>query len=254
MKKKIILVILLIILALVCIQFYPALSLKSTGMITEETDHFILYYEPDDKEAAQEIGEILEQKRAEINAKLNYHQEEKTEVYIYPDQNTFHGKKYGMAGRIFGPDWYIGDNVGEKVLLVSPNNPGSHHSYDSVVVTAVHEYVHTVVYAVNPQVSKWLNEGLAVYLAEQAPDLETISVVGAPSYQDTQTSNPVKFGKMSGYAYSYTYLQFLDRTFGMDAVSTLLKENPADYENVFSYTEEEIYEMWLDYLEGYRMY
>jgi hypothetical protein len=240
--------IILIIVLLTVIQIYPMLNVKTIAMVSEETEHFLLNFEEVDRLVAIEMGQLLEVKKPDIDRILNFENDGKTEVYIYPDQETLHGKKYGMIGKIIAPQWYIGDNIGEQVLLVSPSNPGPKHSYESVMTAAVHEYVHTVVYQINKKTPKWINEGLAVYLAEQQPDFNSIDKKYAPSFKNTHTSNPIKFGNMGGYEYSYTYMRFLDSQFGFEAVSTLLR-NGLDYEAAFGYTEKELYDMWLVYLE-----
>ncbi|QOY35518.1 hypothetical protein AWH56_023010 [Anaerobacillus isosaccharinicus] len=240
--------VILIVVLLVVIQIYPMLNVHTNEMVREETGNFILYFEEVDRAVASEIGELLNTKRGGINHKLSFEGTEMTEVYIYPDQNTLHGKKYGMIGRLIGPKWYIGDNIGKKVLLVSPNNPGPEHSSESVVTAVVHEYVHTVVYQINRKTPKWIDEGLAVYLAGQKPMADSISKNPVPSFKKVKTNNPITFGNIGGYEYSYTYMRFIDSQFGLEAVGQFLR-NELDYEAAFGYTEEELYDMWLVYLE-----
>lgn len=48
-------------------------------------------------------------------------------IHIYPDIKTFH---YAV-NRLFG-DWYIINNVDENIYMVSPLNPGTYHSSNSI--------------------------------------------------------------------------------------------------------------------------
>lgn len=123
-------------------------------MISKETEAFIIYYETQDEEAVQDIADILEKTYKKINSEMKFNRTEKTKIYVYPDQKTFQTKKYGNICRIIGPKWYIGDNVKDKVTIVSPLNPGPAHDYDSIVQAVVHEYVHTVVYHINKKTPK----------------------------------------------------------------------------------------------------
>lgn len=138
---------------------------------------------------------------------MKFNRTEKTEVYIYPDQKTFQTKKYGNICSIVGPEWYIWDNVKDKVIIVSSLNPGPAHGYDSIVQAVVHEYVHTVVYQINKKTPKFLNDGLAGYLSGNSKPNYPLGDV--PDIKDTKISNPIKFGNKGLYPFSYTYIEFL---------------------------------------------
>lgn len=144
------------------------------------------------------------------------------------------------------PEWYIGDNVKDKVVIVSPLNPGPAHDYDSIVQAVVHEYVHTVVYQINKKTPKFLSEGLAGYLSGNAKPYYPLGDV--PDIKDTKISNPIKFGNKGLYPFSYTYIEFLHKNYGMNKVLNLIKK-PSAYEEIFGVSEEEIYKQWAQYVK-----
>ncbi|MDN5277143.1 MAG: hypothetical protein PWR01_1108 [Clostridiales bacterium] len=245
-KAKILLIIIMALIFMLIITFLPTFNLKTNKMIFKETDNFVFYYEKQDENAALDMAEILEKTYKKINSAMNFNRTEKTEIYIYPNLQTFQTKKYGYLGRILGPEWYIGDNIKDKVIIVSPLNPGPVHDYNSVVQAVVHEYVHTVIYQINKKTPKFLNEGLAGYLSGNTkPDYPLENI---PDIEDTRISNPIKFGNKGLYAFSYTYIEFLDKNYGMNKIMDLIK-NPSAYEEIFGVSEEDIYKQWTQYLK-----
>ena len=66
-------------------------------------------------------------------------------------------------------DWYIGDNIGTDVILISPANPGEMHIYDNNKYAVLHEIVHAYVSVLNEDIDLWLTEGCALYLTNGEP-------------------------------------------------------------------------------------
>lgn len=101
-----------------------------------------------------------------ITNDLKSYPKEKTEVYIYPSIENYHNE----MGRPNAPQWQIGSEICNKIFIVSPKNPGNVHTYDSILQATVHEFTHAVVENIAPNIFSvplWLNEGIAVYEADQ---------------------------------------------------------------------------------------
>ena len=224
----------------------PTLKLKTSTMKVRESEHFTFYYEEKDTKAIEDIENALESMYEKINKAMNFTKDKKSEIYIYGDLETLHKKKYGYIGAMVGPDWYIGDNIKDKIIIVSPLNPGPSHSYESVVQAAVHEYVHTVVYQINSKTPKFLNEGLAGYLSGNTKPNYKINLI--PTFEDTKISNPIKFGNSGMYGASYTYIHFLEEQYGMSKVLELVR-TPKEYEKIFGVSEDDIYNNWIEFIE-----
>ncbi|WP_026486581.1 gluzincin family metallopeptidase [Caldanaerobius polysaccharolyticus] len=249
-KLKIASVIIAILILILIIMFLPKLSLKTEKMTSQETNNFVFYYEKQDERAVSDMAKVLDKTYKKINTTMNFNKIGKTEVYVYPDLPTFHTKKYGYLGMILAPDWYIGDNVKDKVIIVSPLNPGPVHDYNSVVQAVVHEYVHTVIYQINKKTPKFLNEGLAGYLSGNSKPNYPLENV--PSIEDTKISNPIEFGNKGLYAFSYTYIEFLDKKYGINDIMKLVKK-PSSYKEIFGVSEQDIYKQWIQYIkDNYR--
>jgi len=130
-------------------------------------------------------------------------------------------KKYGLIGPLLGLDWYIGDNRGTNVLLTSPANPGKVHNYDNNKNACVHEMVHAYNSILNKKMSYWIDNGLAGYLSEQKPTYPLYAYKQVPTFRQINESGlltPINFEKFSGYEYSYTYIEYLDKQYGWDKV------------------------------------
>lgn len=170
-------------------------------MVAITKKHFIIYYEKQDENAAIDISNRLQKGYDLISNTINISPDYKTKVYIYINISEFHMKKYGLLGRIFGPEWYIGDNIKNKVIIVSPNSPGKQHNYEDVADAALHEYVYTLMWNINPKLFKFLNEGMTGYIfGNTKPDFNFNHI---PSYEDTKKTNPITFGNSDVYPISY---------------------------------------------------
>ncbi|KAF1086201.1 hypothetical protein SPSYN_00942 [Sporotomaculum syntrophicum] len=247
MKKnkmsKPILIGLVSIISVAVIQYLPALILKSPGMQEIAGQYVIVYYQKGDEKGAHEVFDLLESTAKEIRKKLNYTEAAKTKMYIYKKQSTFQMKKAGLVTLLFAPEWYVGDNKGDIALMVSPYAKVSGHNHDSILSAAPHEMTHTINYLINPELSYWIDNGVAGYLSDQKPQENFIEKNNVPSFEDICLENEIKFGKIGGYEYSYLYIEYLDKTYGWDKVASIVKG--ISYQEVFNKSEKEIYDEWV---------
>ncbi len=244
-RIKIILICFAALIAAVLMSFIPTLNLKVAGMKELSKEHFTVYYEEQDKDAAIDISNRLQKGYDVISKSTNLSPQYKTKIYIYTSLKEFHMKKYGLWGLIIAPDWYIGDNIKDKVIITSPNSPGKQNNYESVANAALHEYVHTLMWNINPKLSKFLNEGMAGYVSGNTKPTYKFSTV--PSYEDTKITDSVSFGNRGMYEISYTYIEFLDRTYGMEKIIKLITDN--DYKDTVGKSEKDLYEEWIKFLK-----
>lgn len=245
-KYKILLKILISLIIIFLLNFIPTLSLRTKDMTSIEKPHFIVYYERKDENAAIDIISRLEKGYNLVANSISISPKYKTEVYIYSNLDKFHIKKYGLFGKIIAPEWYIGDNIKNKVIIVSPNSPGKQHNYEDTADAALHEYIHTLMWSINPRLSKFINEGMAGYISGNTKP--SIKFNNIPSYEDTKITNPITFGNHNMYPISYTYIEYLDKTYGMGKVLQLIKTD--NYSQTFGKTENEIFEEWIVFLKS----
>ena len=230
------------------INFIPTLILETAGMSMIEGKWINVFYEKE-VAAAEDTFDYADGEVERIARKLGFSEKQPVNVYIYDSQKTMQMKKYGFIGPLLDLDWYIGDNIGTDVILTSPANPGPAHTYDDNKYAVLHEIVHAYISVMNPKIRLWLTEGCALYLANGAPIAdEDLPYMPIPSLSDTRTKNPIRFADCGGYSFAYDYIEFLDREYGWDKVTELLKTE--DYEKVLGKGEREIYDNWEESLNA----
>jgi len=186
--------------------------------------------------------------------KLSTDFKEKIKVYIHPDLKSFHRAiNYPEA-----PDWVVGAAGKNELKMVSPLNPGSVHSYESLMQAIVHEFAHTVVLNIREHgavgLPNWLNEGFAYYEANQLSTAQRQTVQASilqktiPAWQEIKEANTVQFGEMGGYEISATIVEFLVQTYGYDKLKQFIV-NPDSPDKIYGRRVVELEKMWIDYLK-----
>ena len=122
---------------------------------------------------------------------------------------------------------------------MSPANLESCHNYETIKNTVAHEIAHVYTRRLNPQISLWLDEGLAGYLSKQTPTKDFSKYFSFPTISQTHIKNNMSFAISGGYQFSYTYVDYLIRVCGLDKTIKFVKTG--NYENTFGKTEHEIY-------------
>lgn len=251
-KKKILIVFIYIVCSigiLIVLNFLPTWKLQTKNMTKVEGEWVDVYYESEE-EAALDVFKLANKETANIAKRLGISEKQDVKIYIYDNQIEMQRKKYGFIAPLLGLDWYIGDNIGTDVILISPANPGKVHSYDENKAAVLHEIVHAYISSQNPDINLWLTEGTALYLTNGEEFYkEYLDSMEIPSYSDTKTSNPVYFSKCGGYLFSRTYIEYLDKTYGWNKVCKLIRTE--DYKNIFDKNDKEIYTEWINYLNNY---
>lgn len=248
MKFKFFMSIIGIFIFLLLINHLSKSSLIEDSMISLEANNCILYFNEKDLKGAEAILQQLERDIPRINRILNFHTNQKVKIYIYENQKIFQRKKYGLISYLFNLNWYIGDNIKDNIIIVSPLNPGSVHTFESIVKAVSHEYVHAILYKINSSIPLWLNEGIALYLTNGSPFL-TIKDTKIPTYKETQSNNPIIFANANGYGTAHTYIEFLSLAYDFDSIIKLIN-SPKNYIDIFGCTDKKLYENWLIYLNS----
>ena len=241
--KKVSRYLLIVIVVIVGIAF---LGLKKNvhlqNMQIHETEHFTIYYESLEEETLADIEQTLEEKYPVMQAFFGLAEDQKGRIVVYENVARFQRAYLGIILSWVYGDWASGAAYQDMVLVTSPENPGSQHTYDDTLEIVVHEYAHTLVYQLNDMPNIWLDEGVATYLAGQKSQLPPT----APAFEAMQAEDMNTFLDNDGYAFSYMYVEFLERTYGSEQVVRLIETN--DYEDVFGKSALDIYNEWLVYL------
>jgi len=235
---------------LALVNFFPTFSLKTPGMQAFSGQYVTVFYETE-QAAAEDVFSLAEARGGELAGLLGLQQTRPVEIFIYDQQSVMQTKKYGFVAPLLKLDWYIGDNVGVRVLLTSPANPGPAHTYEDNRTAALHELVHAYNSLLNPKMTYWVDNGLAGYLSGQKPSYPVATYSPLPTLEQTRVAGPlapVTFANFSGYEYSYTYVEYLANTYGWDAVKSFAKSG--EYLTAFGAGEETIFDAWAVFVKG----
>ena len=242
-KRKSAWIILLCVVVLLVLQTLPVFFPRPMGSKLMEDERIRLYYVPGDEKGATEVFDLLNAKSDEIYKKMNFKNPDQIQVNLYPTQWQLAIREAGFATLIIAPPWHIGDSHNGNIMMVSPYTPVSVHTHDSILMATLHELVHSIVFHINPNLSYFWDNGLATYLSGQTPEDGTLTNMPVPTMEQMHTDNGLVFGNMGGYAFSYDYIEFLEKNYGWDKVVAYASGN-GDYESAFGGTEEEIYDAW----------
>ena len=201
------------------------------------------------------MSKILEANYIRITKDLKTNFESKIDVFIYPDLKSFHT----AINYPDSPDWVVGAAGKNELKMVSPLNPGSVHSYESLMKAIVHELAHTIVLNLRKQglvgIPNWLNEGYAYYQAKQITEAERKRIQTnllnnkIPSWNELEKSNTSEFGDIGGYGISATIIEFLIESYGPEKLKQYIIE-PKNVEKIYLISRKDLEVMWLKYLKA----
>lgn len=229
-----------------CISLFGCSGDSKNISLRQESDHFNFYSTKTDKESLNDLEENLESNYERISKDLQVTLNEKIKVTIYPDINEFH-KAIEMTD---AEDWLVGVARNSEIMMVSPLNPGSIHTYESLMKVIVHEYTHILIGNINATTDIYLNEGIAVVEANQIDNntkyylreiakLNKLPSIGEMKNNYSRLEQP--------YFLSGGFVDFIIKECGYDKVIDLIK-NPDDIENIIGHTKEEIILKWSEYI------
>jgi len=262
MKKKI----RLVFLNLLSIVYFVFLTIPNlvgqnndSLYLAKESQHFDFYSTKSDIKVLDSLAITLENNYSRITNRLGIQIEKKINVKVFPNIKSFHvAINYPDA-----PDWVVGSSIDDELLMVSPLNPGSSHTYKSLMQVVVHEFVHIAVYYTRGDKGMkglpiWLNEGYAQYEAGQINESIRKSAKSSlikkepPTWTQLDTVSAMKFGYMNGYALSVTIVEFLVNTYGIDNLVLLIKE-PENIEIIYGLSKDALEIQWIKYLKAYQI-
>ncbi|MBP6871309.1 MAG: hypothetical protein KBC43_04825 [Bacteroidales bacterium] len=228
-------------------------------VLKKESRHFNFYSTKGDVKVLDSLAITLENNYSRITNRLGINIDKKANVKVYPNVKSYHA----AINQPDAPDWAVGAWNGHALVMVSPLNPGTVHTYESLMQVIVHEFVHMAVYyavgdsgmAALPQ---WLSEGYAQYEAGQLNDRVLKYVKSCmmekapPTWTELDAASPMEFGNMNGYAYSATIVEFLITTYGIDKLIFLIRE-PENGETIYDLSNDLLEEQWIQYLNAYQV-
>lgn len=224
--------------------------LTLSGWYSVQSEHFTVHYQKEDRYVVEEVADFLEEEYEELATVFGARIREEVDVYIHPDQHSM-----VEITRVQNPSrWLVGLAInGREIHIVSPLNPPTNHSKESVFQGMAHELVHICVYKMLPhRLPLWLNEGLAVYYARQRQFAREVPGIlrsrpFLPSFEEL--SDQLSFERNKGYPLSYTIIEFLVHEFGEYSLQKFLVGYP-DYSALGFMSSMQLEAAWHQYLDS----
>jgi hypothetical protein len=130
------------------------------------------------------------------------------------------------------PKWVDGFSTYDEIYIVTPNE----NTIDEIIQVATHEIVHLLSYKLDRSKKrlKLLDEGIAVYLSKQIPDIAFTNRYFQSSklILDFCTYDTIEFAKLKGYQYSYFIVEFLLNKYGKEQFLYWIQNSDKFLENI----------------------
>ena len=221
--------------------------------LTRETAHFQIRYGTSDASCVDAVASHLEANQQRICSDLRYTLDFKVVLEIYPDVASLHR----AMGAPNAPDWVLGlTNLSGEIKIISPLNPGPHHTFQSILLCMDHELTHAAVLRGLGATSlpTWLAEGTASYEARlfDPASWDTfepyVRAGRIPTFSALEDGS--SYGEDGGYFWSYTIVAFAMTTYGRDTLRPWL-DNRGRFDSTFGVSEEAFRARWVEYLKAH---
>jgi hypothetical protein len=195
--------------------------------LTLETEHFRIYYAPQQEKLAHTATAVAEEAWRRISDFLDSHPVRKIEILIAPDRAAFQQASGGMI-----PDWGIGlaAPAQARILITSPADAPANIDLEEIIT---HEVAHVLLGLTLPgqPLPRWFDEGHAMVHARQWRITESTRIVWAllagtliPLSDLTYTFPYERASAELAYTESYTAVDFMVRSRGPDAFREFVRD------------------------------
>ena len=154
--------ILLVILLLLPVTASRAEERSWTGL-TERSEHFILYYRPENERATTNLLAAAEREYNRITDLIGVRPDETIHLYLARDRQDFQQLTAGAV-----PEWGIGVAIParNRIVLITAGADRNNRSLRQVLA---HELSHIILHRALEQrpPPRWLDEGLAMYISHE---------------------------------------------------------------------------------------
>jgi len=216
--------------------------------LKSESKHFKIFTQQEDS-SVPDVLNRAEEVYAQVTKHLNYAPSEKIDIMIFPSVESHH-QYFNMQQ---APAFLTSRVQNGSVFMVSPSNPGTYHTYQSLINRLGGAIVRSLIDKM-PKTSKlpyWLTTGLGLYEAFNgqiielyAQELKT-AVAHNQFLAFEQLANPTHpLASISAYSMA----ELLIQQHGMTAIPTLVRDF-SKFEQIAGLSQEAFYAQWLAYIK-----
>ena len=201
--------------------------------------HFELAYTEKDHAVSGELLEAAEVVYPQLCKDFQHTFSKKIHITLYPTIASHHQ----ATGLHDAPEWVVARTKNGVIDIVSPLNPGPHHSKQTtkniLLLNIAKAFIHDKF--AGASLPLWLVFGAASvkvgYPFSKLPQV-------LPSWEELETSDYKKFGFVRGYQCAHSFVSFLEKKYGWETVLRLLAEYTA-FEKITGLSQKELYAQWM---------
>jgi hypothetical protein len=228
-----------------------------------ETTHFTIFSSSGDFDLAKNISFVVEKDYDRLSKNYKTDINSKITVRIFTSRQLYNmafGNPFPFPRKA---DNYDGQSIGNTVYVLIPKTwqalPDTIFPPELTRTLLAHEMAHSFVYHLNPNISGWLTEGIALY--EQTPVFnETIRKAGFISWIESDIKNGLipKFSELfngkkitnplitKDYVFAGSFIDFVTMKYGYNVIISFIKS--LDFTKSFGKSESEVQDEWMKFL------
>jgi hypothetical protein len=228
-----------------------------------ETTHFTFLSSSADSDLTKNISNVVEKDYDRLKKNYLTDISNKITVRIFTNQQLYNmafGNPFPIPPKA---DYYDGQSIENTVYVLIPKKwqilPDTIFPPERTRMLLAHEMAHSFVYHLNPDISGWLTEGVALY--EQTPVFnETIRRAGFISWIESDIKNGLvpKFSELfdgrkitdplitKDYVFAGSFIDFVIMKYDYSVLTEFIKS--LDFTKSFRKGESEVQDEWVKYL------
>ncbi|MFA5075263.1 MAG: hypothetical protein WC436_04135 [Candidatus Babeliales bacterium] len=218
-----------------------------------ETENFKLYCMPNDKLAGQKILDVAEKNFKQLSVDFNHKYSKKINLYVFPDIKDFHQAigRPDAADRIIN---FYNENQ-HSFFTVSPYNPGSYHSAESIFTLTTHGLTYLFIKDIyTKKIPNWFIHGIGLWKAKYVGKYGYNKILNelSQNHQLIPSLKQLEDSDFSSDIYlscSYLIIEFINQKWGWYKILALLNDF-SSFEKILEISKEKFREQLIDYLDA----
>lgn len=208
--------------------------------VCESSEHFEIACESNDCLIAHELIEMAESFYPQLRIDFNHTFIKKLKINIFPNLTAFHE----AIEWIEAPQWVVAKANDKEVDIVSPLNPGSFHSEQTIKKIFMLNIVKAFIYQKFGVTGRpfWVVFGVASNKIDYNSSNKLPEIL--PSLQQLEESNCKEFGEIGGFQCAQSFISFIEKKYGWEKILQFLTNYNA-FEQVTGISKEYIYDEWV---------
>lgn len=213
-----------------------------------ETNHFKLYCMANDKESAQKVLAVSEKNFSKLSADFKHEYSTKINLYVFPSVQEHHD----AIGSPSAPNWRVNTSFEDthSFFTVSPDNPGSYHSTESIlngnIIGLTHLFIKDMPAGI--YVPRWFCLGVGLWMAGRVSKTMLFSLAS----DHTLIPSMEQLGELEQgmrQSCSYSIVDYINQQWGWETILSLIADF-SSFEKILGITQETFRTQWISYLDA----